>query len=60
MNEEPVSVSKLVAGLIYVLLSIFIWFPIGYLCASVNLKLTVIIFLMALVKDTCKLYLGLK
>jgi uncharacterized membrane protein len=59
--EVPeVTPSQIAASLIFVIVGTFIWVPIGFLMASVNLKLTLVIFLMAFVMQSCKMYLGIK
>ena len=54
------SVTNLVAMLIYVIVSAFIWVPIGFLAAQVNIKLTLIILGMLMIKQVSKMYMGIK
>lgn len=59
-SGTPVTTSQIVASLIYVIFGIFIWIPIGFLAAQVNLQLTLVIFFMSFVITVCKMYLGIK
>jgi hypothetical protein len=62
VNEPPPnpSVSQIAAAMIYFFLATMIWFPIGFLMATVNLKVTILIAVMAFVMNVCKMYLGVK
>lgn len=59
-DEPKLTITTYFALLVYMLISVFIWFPVGLLCASVNLKLTVLIFGAYFVKEVCRIYLGIK
>lgn len=61
MNElkEP-TMTQLVALMIFVIFSAFIWIPIFYIFALVNIKAALIIAIMSFVMFTCKIYLGVK
>lgn len=59
-NDAQITTSQIVTSLIYLIFGTFIWIPILFLMASVNLKLTLIIAIMAFVVQTCKMYLGIK
>lgn len=59
MNEKP-SVTQIVALMIYLTFSLFIWFPIGMMMALVNPQLAIVIFLMYFVKEVSGLFLGIK
>jgi len=60
LKPEEITVTKLVAALLFMIMSVFIWFPIAYIFGMINLKLTIIIALMAFIRETCKIYLGLR
>lgn len=63
MNEpelKPLTVSQYVALMIYLIISMAIWIPIGYLAASVNLNVTILIGIMLFIISVCKMYLGVK
>lgn len=51
---------KIFASIIYLLTDCFIWFPIGYLCALVDSKITIVLFLLLLIRQSAKMYLGVK
>jgi len=59
-NSTAITASQIIASVIYLIFGTFIWIPIGFLMASVNLKLTLVIFFMSFIVQTCKMYLGIK
>ena len=60
ISSDKLTITQIIAVVIYFVFGVMIWFPLALLFATVNAKLTVLLFSMYFVISICKLYLGIK